>query len=68
MSVLILKNTPNEGPGTIENFLVSSNIDYRIVDLSSEAILSRMILMSLLSWVVHERKRCGKISLYQQGN
>jgi len=38
MSVLILKNTPNEGPGTIEDFLVSNNIDHRIVDLSSEDI------------------------------
>ena len=38
MSVLILKNAPNEGPGTIEDFLVANNIDYRIIDLSSEDI------------------------------
>ena len=38
MSVLILKNTPNEGPGTIEDFLVANNSDYRIIDLSSEDI------------------------------
>jgi GMP synthase-like glutamine amidotransferase len=38
MSVLILKNVPNEGPGTIEDFLVAHNIHYRIVDLSSENI------------------------------
>ena len=38
MSVLILKNIPNEGPGTIEDFLAGQNIYYRIVDLSSEEI------------------------------
>src|SRR5574340_717735 len=38
MSVLILKNTPNEGPGTIEDFLVANKMAYRIVDLSSEDI------------------------------
>ena len=38
MSVLILKNVPNEGPGTIEDFLVSNNKDFRIIDLSSESI------------------------------
>lgn len=36
MSVLILKNTPGEGPGTIEGFLAANNTDYSIVDLSSE--------------------------------
>jgi len=38
MSVLILKNASNEGPGTIEDFLVANNMDYRIIDLSSEDI------------------------------
>ncbi len=38
MSVLILKNVPNEGPGTIEDYLSENNIDYRTVDLSSEDI------------------------------
>lgn len=38
MSVLILKNVQNEGPGTIEDFLVANNIDCRIIDLSSEDI------------------------------
>ena len=36
MSVLILKNVPNEGPGTIEDYLAENKIDYRIIDLSSE--------------------------------
>ena len=38
MTVLILKNTPNEGPGTIEDFLAGHNIRYSIIDLSSEEI------------------------------
>lgn len=38
MSVLILKNVPNEGPGTIEDFLAEEDRDYRIVDLASEDI------------------------------
>ena len=38
MSVLILKNVPNEGPGTIADFLEQDKIDYRIVDLFSEDI------------------------------
>jgi GMP synthase (glutamine-hydrolysing) len=38
MSVLILKNVPNEGPGTIQDFLAVHKIDYKIVDLSSEDI------------------------------
>ncbi len=38
MTVLILKNTPGEGPGTIEDFLAGHNIRYSIIDLSSEEI------------------------------
>jgi len=38
MTVLILKNTPGEGPGTIEDFLARHNIRYSIIDLSSEEI------------------------------
>jgi GMP synthase (glutamine-hydrolysing) len=38
MSVLILKNIPNEGPGTIEDYLSDKNIGYLTVDLSSEEI------------------------------
>jgi GMP synthase (glutamine-hydrolysing) len=38
MSVLILKNVPNEGPGTIEDFLIGERRAYRIVDLSAEDI------------------------------
>jgi GMP synthase-like glutamine amidotransferase len=38
MSVLILKNIVTEGPGTIEGFLNSKGIDYRIVELSSKKI------------------------------
>jgi len=38
MTVLILKNTPNEGPGTIEDCLAGHNIRYSIIDLSSEEI------------------------------
>ena len=38
MSVLILKNVPSEGPGTIEDFLAGQNISYRVADLSSEDI------------------------------
>ncbi len=36
MSVLILKNVRTEGPGTIEDYLVSSGKAYRVVDLASE--------------------------------
>ena len=36
--MLILKNTPSEGPGTIEDFLAGHNIRYSIIDLSSEEI------------------------------
>lgn len=38
MSVLILKNIPAEGPGTIEDFLCVQGIPYRVVDLQAEAI------------------------------
>ncbi len=38
MSVLILKNIPAEGPGTIEDFLREQGIPYRIVELGKEAI------------------------------
>lgn len=38
MSILILKNVPNEGPGTIEDFLAGEKKEYRIIDLSSEKI------------------------------
>ncbi len=38
MSVLILKNVPNEGPGTIEDFLADNGISYRIVEMSQEDI------------------------------
>lgn len=38
MSVLILKNIPAEGPGTIEDFLKENNINYRIVEMLSEAL------------------------------
>ncbi len=38
MSVLILKNAPKEGPGTIEDFLASNKMAYTIIDLSSEDI------------------------------
>ncbi|MCX8068886.1 MAG: type 1 glutamine amidotransferase [Thermodesulfovibrionales bacterium] len=34
MSVLIVKNISNEGPGTIEKYLIDNSIDYRIIDLS----------------------------------
>lgn len=36
MSVLILKNFPAEGPGTIQDFLDARSISYTIVDLQSE--------------------------------
>ncbi len=36
MNVLILKNTPIEGPGTIEDFLKERAIPYSIVELSLE--------------------------------
>src|SRR3990172_12507970 len=38
MSVLILKNTPAEGPGTIEDFLREKGIAVTIVNLQSEAM------------------------------
>jgi GMP synthase (glutamine-hydrolysing) len=38
MSVLILKNVPNEGPGTIEDFLVDKAIPYQIAEMSSEDV------------------------------
>jgi len=38
MSVLILKNVPNEGPGTIADFLAAEKREYLIVDLSTEEI------------------------------
>ena len=38
MTVLILKNVPSEGPGTIEDFLAGHNIRYSIIDLASEEI------------------------------
>ncbi|MCI4625673.1 MAG: type 1 glutamine amidotransferase, partial [Candidatus Magnetoovum sp. WYHC-5] len=38
MSVLILKNIKNEGPGTIREFLEIAGIRYKIVDLESEPI------------------------------
>jgi GMP synthase (glutamine-hydrolysing) len=40
MSVLILKNVPTEGPGTIEDFLLDSGIAYRIVEMSREELSS----------------------------
>ncbi len=40
MSVLILKNVPNEGPGTIEDFLLDRGISYRIVEMSQEDLPS----------------------------
>lgn len=40
MSVLILKNIPTEGPGTIEDFLRENNMNYRIVELSSDELPS----------------------------
>ncbi len=38
MEVLILKNVPQEGPGTIEDFLKREGIRYRVVELGSEKI------------------------------
>ncbi|MEK6692789.1 MAG: type 1 glutamine amidotransferase [Nitrospirota bacterium] len=38
MNVLILKNVPHEGPGTIEDFLKREGVHYRIVELGSEKI------------------------------
>jgi len=40
MSVLILKNIPTEGPGTIEDFLLENNINYTVVETSSEELPS----------------------------
>lgn len=43
MSVLILKNVENEGPGTIEDFLKREQIPYDIVDLEklADGVLSK---------------------------
>lgn len=38
MAVLILKNTPSEGPGTIEDFLRGNQIPYAVVDLQKETV------------------------------
>lgn len=38
MSVLILKNTIKEGPGTIEDFLKQEKFSYTIVELESGEI------------------------------
>ncbi len=38
MSVLILKNIPSEGPGTIEDFLREKGKDYKVVDCHKEDI------------------------------
>jgi GMP synthase-like glutamine amidotransferase len=38
MKVLILKNIPQEGPGTIEDCLKQEKIEYRIIELDSERI------------------------------
>lgn len=38
MKVLILKNVPQEGPGTIEDFLKRERIPYRVIELESERI------------------------------
>ncbi len=40
MSVLILKNVPGEGPGTIADFLRDRGISYRIVEMSQEDLPS----------------------------
>jgi GMP synthase-like glutamine amidotransferase len=40
MSVLILKNVAHEGPGTIEDFLLENNVDYKIVEMYSESLPS----------------------------
>jgi len=38
MSVLILKNTGAEGPGTIGDFLRENNIPYEVIELANETI------------------------------
>ena len=38
MAILILKNIATEGPGTIEDFLLHSTMQYTIIDLASHAI------------------------------
>jgi GMP synthase (glutamine-hydrolysing) len=38
MAVLILKNTPSEGPGTIEDFLRATGGSYTVADLQKEKI------------------------------
>ena len=38
MSVIILKNVPAEGPGTIEDYLRDAGILYQVVDVASEVI------------------------------
>lgn len=40
MSVLIVKNIPIEGPGTIEEYLKDSSIPYRIAEFSNEEEIS----------------------------
>lgn len=40
MSVLVLKNTSSEGPGTIEDHLREEGTDYSVVDLATEELLS----------------------------
>ena len=38
MSVLILQNTPSEGPGTIEDFLREKGIPHTTIDLQKETV------------------------------
>lgn len=38
MSVLILKNVRNEGPGTIENFLLARAVPYSIADCQTDGV------------------------------
>ena len=35
MSVLIIKNTENEGPGTIEDFLKEKGFSYEVLNMNS---------------------------------
>lgn len=42
MSVLILKNIPSEGPGTIGDFLSENHIHWRVVELDREEIPDTM--------------------------
>lgn len=48
MSVLILKNTASEGPGTIEDFLRGNDMSYRVVELATEALPDVSIFDSLV--------------------